>query len=129
MNVLMPGMMKLPEVIAPKLGINAYADQFAANKHQEALGALPKGTEATPGSWADNKAAQLAIEHGKTDITARARTSESAPTSIDHTSKTITLKDGASVSEFIEEKRPPSNCSRRQTRSWFCQRRSSFRFW
>jgi hypothetical protein len=103
MNTMLPGAMKGVEFIAPKLGINAYADRFAEQQHQSALASLKLDTQAEPGSWADPKAAGPAISAGRMDITARARSSATEETYLDHNKGLITLKDGDSPSQFVEE--------------------------
>ena len=103
MNTMLPGLMKVPELIAPKLGINAYADRFAEQQHQSALASVKLDTPAKPGSWADPKAADLAISAGRTNITARARSSATEESNINHLTRLITLKDGDKPSIFVEE--------------------------
>ncbi|MDR3616133.1 MAG: hypothetical protein P4L53_21420 [Candidatus Obscuribacterales bacterium] len=103
MNTMLPGAMKGIEAIAPKFGVNAYADRFAEQQHQSALASLKLNTPAEPGSWADPKAAGLAISAGRMDITAKARSSTTEETNIDHTKGLITLKTGDSPSQFVEE--------------------------
>jgi hypothetical protein len=103
MNVMLPGAMKGIDAIAPKVGLHAYADRFAEQQHKSALASLNLEKPAEPGSWADPKAASLAIAAGRIDITTRARSSATEETSIDHTKGLITLKNGDSPSQFIEE--------------------------
>jgi hypothetical protein len=89
-NVLLPGILKAPELLGTKNNSGVYADEFAQSQHDAAKKALQPGEVAQPGTWAHEPTAKAAIEAGRINLKATVKTSPTEPSAlVDQSKKTI----------------------------------------